>query len=79
LPLRAGTTVVFGVEGEARYVIAKPMPSDQLAINVKAAAEDRVRRIRRFVGQLDSNDPVLAFGDPDYFKDRMKRLYSTPP
>jgi hypothetical protein len=76
LPLRAGATVVFGVDGDARYVIAKPMPSPQLAANVNAAAEARVRRIRQFVEQLDSNDPMLAFGDAVYFKDRMKRRAS---
>jgi hypothetical protein len=76
LPLRAGTTVVFGVDGDARYVIAKPLPSEQMSAHIKAAAEQRVGRIREFVGQLDSNDPMLAFGDADYFRDRMKRRAS---
>ena len=76
LPLRAGTTVVFGVDGEVRYVVAKPLPSNQLSTSLNAAAEKRVGRIRAFVDQLDSNDPVLAFGDADYFSNRMMRRAS---
>jgi hypothetical protein len=76
LSLRAGTTVVFGVDGGARYVIAKPLPAAQISPNLNASAEERLQRIHKFVAQLDSNDPMLAFGDADYFRNRMKRRAS---
>jgi hypothetical protein len=72
LPLRAGTTVVFGVDGAPRYVIAKPMPSPALADNVKKAADDRAARIGAFIETMDLHDPLLAWGEENFVQ-RMER------
>ncbi|MCV9947505.1 hypothetical protein [Rhizobium sp. BT-175] len=72
LPFRAGATVIFGSEGEVRYIASKPMPSENLADALKDAAEARRRNTLDFVAELDDRDPRMAVADQVYLRDRMK-------
>ena len=71
IPLRGGTTVVFGPDGGVRYVIAKPLPT---ASKPEAMQEGKERedRFHQFVTRADLADPRMAWGSKEYHQQRMK-------
>jgi hypothetical protein len=72
IPMRAGATVIFGADGTARYVIAKPMPFKKQTAECAKLAKAREERQTRFVEQTDLADPRLAWGDDQYRRQRME-------
>jgi hypothetical protein len=72
LNFRGGATVIFGSDGEVRYIASKPMPSPELSGNLNAAAEQRQRDMLAFVADMDARDPRMAVADGDYLRDRMR-------
>jgi hypothetical protein len=76
LPLRGGATIVAGADGAIRYVISKPMPSNNSAAEVRQAAKRREDRFREFVALCDARDPNVSWADDDVFNTRMLRLQS---
>ncbi|MER8886812.1 hypothetical protein [Mesorhizobium sp. M0816] len=72
LPFRGGATVIFGSEGEVRYIACKPMQSAQLPPDLQKAAEARKLAAANCIDELDRRDPRMAFANADYLRDRMK-------
>ncbi|MES0175370.1 hypothetical protein [Mesorhizobium sp. M0006] len=72
LPFRGGATVIFGSEGEVRYIACKPMPSDMLPLDLKKSAEARLAKIKHAIEDFDQRDPRMAFSDASYMANRMK-------
>jgi len=72
VPVRGGTTAIIGVDGAVRYVIAKPLPSQQLDAASTARADARIARQRAFVEQLDAADPRTNYLDDGEYRERMK-------
>ena len=72
LNFRGGATVIFGSDGEVRYIASKPMPSPELSDSLNAAAEQRQREMLAFVADMDSRDPRMAVADNAYLRDRMR-------
>ncbi|RVJ72549.1 hypothetical protein CN168_26755 [Sinorhizobium medicae] len=72
LPFRGGATVIFGSEGEVRYIACKPMHSMQLPPDLRKAAEARKLAAANCTEELDRRDPRMAFANSDYLRDRMK-------
>jgi hypothetical protein len=71
-PFRAGTTVIFGSEGEVRYIACKPMPSEALPDELQRSATARLAAMEQRVEDLDRRDPRMVFADDFYLKNRMK-------
>ena len=70
--LRAGTTAVFAADGTVRYVIAKPLPSENLRYaSQRALAEQRVEDFQQYVGALDRQDANRVWGNEKYERHRM--------
>jgi hypothetical protein len=63
LRFRGGTTIVATADGVVRFVIAKPIASEQ-----------RRKRQLAFVEAQDIADPALSWSDDDYGKTRIARL-----
>lgn len=76
LPLRAGATIVASADGAIRYIISKPMPSDNIAAEARQAARRRVERLREFVALCGARDASLSWADENAFKTPMLRLQS---
>ena len=72
IPFRAGATVIFGSEGEVRYVATKPMTSERLPIDLQEKASARLAAAKHCIEELDLRDPQMAFADKDYLSQRMK-------
>lgn len=66
IPFRAGATVIFGGEGEVRYVAAKPMMSANLPTGLQRLAESRLNAAKACVAELDLRDPKMTFADESY-------------
>jgi hypothetical protein len=64
LLFRSGATVIFGSEGEVRYVASKPAE--------EAAASGRKKAMLDFVADMDARDPKMAIADAEYLRERMK-------
>ncbi len=60
VPFRGGATVIAGVDGKVRYVIAKPM------------TKHRRESQKKYVMQLDATDVALAWCDDDFMAKRMR-------
>jgi hypothetical protein len=60
VPFRGGATVIAGADGVVRYVICKPM------------SEERRKKQKEYVGQLDNTDVALAWCDDKYDAQRMR-------
>jgi len=73
VPFRGGTTVVASAEGKVRYVISKPMRSANIAEELQQQAKLREQRQLEFVDHVDRSDPLLAWGDDAYVKNRIVR------
>jgi hypothetical protein len=71
LRFRAGATVIFGSEGEVRYIAAKPMPAVNLPQELQQLAKSRIAATERYVADLDLRDPRMALPDDEYIKQRM--------
>jgi hypothetical protein len=76
LPLRAGATIVADAEGAIRYVISKPMPSDDIAAEARQVARRREERLREFVALCAASDAYANWANEDAFKAPMLRLRS---
>jgi hypothetical protein len=72
IPMRAGATVIFGADGTAHHVIAKPMPFPGQTAQCRDQAKAREARQRAFVTQTDMGDPRLSWGDEQYRRQRME-------
>jgi hypothetical protein len=72
LPFRGGATVIFGSEGEVRYVATKPMPCNALPLELKKSAEARLAKIKQAIEDFDRRDPKMPFADAKYIANRMK-------
>ncbi|HEV8435524.1 MAG TPA: hypothetical protein VGR95_19100 [Thermoanaerobaculia bacterium] len=68
IPFRGGTTIVASVDGQVRYVIAKPIATT----NRDGEAEARLHELRTYLRELDGADPLLPYGGPTYTANRMK-------
>jgi len=64
VPLRGGTTVVAGIDGRIRYVIAKPLPSTE--------DDPRLARQIAYLEATDMADARMAYGDTRYINERSK-------
>lgn len=73
LPFRGGATVIFGSQGEVRYIAGKPMPFDRLPDNLKRAANNRLQAARDTIEVMDLSDPRLAMATAEELADRMAR------
>jgi len=71
LPRRGGTTVVAAADGTVRYVISKPLPSEELRSQKQDEAHARIDRQRAFVEACDRDDASLPWCDDDYIRTRM--------
>jgi hypothetical protein len=65
IPLRGGSTVVTAANGQVRYVLAKPLPSDALAPESRAQADARVERSRQYLAAADGMDPRMPYATPE--------------
>ncbi|MER8733481.1 hypothetical protein NKJ46_32860 [Mesorhizobium sp. M0166] len=72
LNFRGGATVIFGSDGEVRYIASKPMPSPELSHDLNAAAEQRRHEMLAYVADMDARDPRMAVADNNYLRNRMK-------
>jgi len=76
VPVRGGTTVIFGVDGAVRYVISKPIASGGRSLNLRrreartAAFARRIRQ-RAFVASLDDADPATPYMTAEAYSKRM--------
>jgi hypothetical protein len=73
LPLRGGTTLIAAADGSVRYVISKPLPSNTLPVEIKAAAEERFERQVDYVNMCDMVDPNISYGGAEYVNQRMRQ------
>lgn len=69
LELRGGTTIVVGIDGTVRYVVAKPLPG--LAGEQGEIGTARLERQRAFVSELDRRDPRIPYMSASELKRRM--------
>jgi hypothetical protein len=65
-PLRGGATLIFGGEGEPRYLIAKPT----------LRASQRVRAFKNWMANLSLGDPRMPWSDAAYRAGRFGSLSS---
>ncbi|AJD43589.1 hypothetical protein C9413_26310 [Rhizobium sp. SEMIA 4085] len=72
IPFRGGATVIFGSEGEVRYIASKPMKSENLPPEFRKAATARLHATDLCLEELDRRDPMMAFADEEYLENRMK-------
>jgi hypothetical protein len=72
LPLRGGTTVIASLDGTVRYVIAKPLPSDQLKPELKKHADVREKEQRAFLAAVDARDAQLPYMSQKTMAERMR-------
>lgn len=70
LPFRGGTTIVAGTDGRIRYVIAKPLPSNNIDSVASQNSKMRLQRQQEYLAAIDLADPKLAYGDDAYFRQR---------
>ena len=71
VPVRGGTTVIIGVDGQVRYIIKKPLPAAMVDARARASADLRVAAQRAFVERLDGGDPQTNYLDQSGFAARM--------
>ena len=76
VPVRGGTTVIASAEGKVRYVISKPIHSEELSDEKKQQARERIERQLSFVDECDRSDPHLAWVDQNKDEYR-KRIAKT--
>lgn len=77
IPVRGGTTVVIGVDGTVRYVIAKPFPGPHLQPGEATDhAASRVARQVGFAASLDERDAQTPYMSAAQYADRMKARMS---
>lgn len=72
IPFRGGTTIVATTDGRVQHVIAKPLPSKAIAASAARGAELRLERQREYLAKSDLTDPLLAYGNESYLKQRAK-------
>jgi hypothetical protein len=72
IPFRGGTTIVATTDGRVQHVIAKPLPSDRIEASAKRGAQLRLERQREYLAKSDLTDPLLAYGNESYLKQRAK-------
>jgi hypothetical protein len=71
VPVRGGTTAIFGVDGIVRYVIAKPLPATTLDAASSDRAYARVSKQRAFVEEFDGADPRTNYLSESDYSSRM--------
>lgn len=76
LPLRGGTTLIASADGTVRYLIAKPLPSQNHPKAVQDEALARLERQRAYVSLCDATDASCAYCGPRDFKNRMQARMS---
>ena len=76
VPVRGGTTAIIGVDGQVRYIIAKPLPTARVDPASIGRAEARLSRQRGFIDALDAADPRTTYMDDDDFAERMRARMS---
>lgn len=90
MPIRSGTTVIAGVDGEVIHIIAKPLPlSEQTRATLApdspgwehhSAGVARHRALRRWLGELDDADALTAWtGEPAALRLDFAALHADPP
>lgn len=68
-PLRAGTTLIARVNGEVKYIVAKPLPliapaaGDQDADYVNKFGQDRLDKMKKWFEQVEHDDPLSIWTD----------------
>lgn len=68
-PLRAGTTLIARVNGEVKYIVAKPLPliapaaGDQDADYVNRFGQDRLDKMTAWFEQVEHDDPLTIWLD----------------
>ncbi|WP_428411616.1 hypothetical protein [Pararhizobium sp.] len=72
IPFRGGATVIFGSEGEVRYIASKPMQGADLPQELRKAAASRLQATQFCLDELDRRDPMMVFADTDYLQNRMR-------
>jgi hypothetical protein len=72
IPFRGGTTLIATTDGLVQHVIAKPLTSARIKGAAKQGAELRLERQREYLDKLDRTDPLLAYGDENYLRQRAK-------
>lgn len=73
LNLRGGTTVVAAANGDIRYIISKPLESNQISKLKNDEAKARKERQINFVRDCDEFDPYLAWSNEKYYQERITR------
>jgi hypothetical protein len=68
---RGGTTVIAAADGNVRYVISKPLPSEAIRPEKKLEADQRLERQSAFVETCDRENAALAWSDDAYARTRM--------
>ena len=68
-PLRAGATLIARVNGEVKYIVAKPLPliapaaDDQDADYVNTFGQDRLDKMTAWFEQVEHDDPLSIWTD----------------
>jgi hypothetical protein len=68
-PLRAGTTLIARVNGEVKYIVAKPLPliasaaDDPNADYINTFGHDRLDKMTAWFEQVEDDDPVSIWMD----------------
>jgi hypothetical protein len=70
VPFRGGTTIVASVDGHVRYVIAKPMNTDEGAPNAHEARA-RFEAQLGYLEAADAVDPLFPYASDEYIANRM--------
>ena len=89
MQIKAGTTVIAGVDGEVLHVVAKPLPftaetlagleHNPLALDHHKAGSQRLSAMRRWLGQLDVDDALTAWtGEPAALRLDFAALHADP-
>ncbi len=89
MQVKAGTTVIAGVDGEVLHVVAKPLPftaatlaalaHNPLALAHHKAGSQRLSAMRTWLGQLDVDDALTAWtGEPAALRLDFAALHADP-
>lgn len=70
IPFRGGTTIFATIDGDIRYMIAKPLPSKSLPADVNEMANLRLSTHKAYLKTSDQSDLQMTFGDNAYMQHR---------
>jgi hypothetical protein len=72
IPFRGGTTIIAGMDGKVRYVIAKPINSGYFGDSISRGANERLKLQKEYLEKSDLADAQLPYAGPDYVRERAK-------